>query len=269
MNIGGLQKNSLIDFPGRVCAVVFTQGCNFCCPYCHNPSLFAAGPTHNNASNKLTPEHFVKNSARQAPAYIAELEVLDFLMRRKGLLDGVVISGGEPCLQPDLIDFCRHLKSMGYDLKLDTNGSYPQVLNELVEAKLIDYVAMDLKANPAHYPPELCRQPLASLKEAISQSATILNQSGVEYEFRTTCAAPFINDASITAIAKFIAEHAKVSANSPHNTKQADIPLFLQKPDYRAVLNSQFYINQTPPDDAKMLAWRDIALKYISYCELR
>ena len=326
MRIGGLQKNSLIDFPGRICAVVFTRGCNFLCPYCHNPNLSglanlssAPGQTQNTPETRMagsepdeTPmginkladgdlgvtglaeihlEHGMPNASHSANpsvntsthlastqlpdthlasthlagtqlagTHLNEAEVLNFLSRRKGLLDGVVISGGEPCLQADLTEFCRKLKGMGYELKLDTNGSCPQMLEELINAKLLDYVAMDLKANPAAYPTEVSPKiNPAKLHAALCQSAKILRQSGLAYEFRTTCAEPFINNNSIKAIAQFVAQYAALEG----------VPLYLQKPNYNMVLNPQFHAGMLAPSDETMRAWQKIALEHIPSCQLR
>ena len=121
VEIGGLQKVSLVDYPGRISAVVFMNGCNFTCPYCHNPGL-ARG------------EH--------RPGLPSD-DVLHYLAARRGLIEGVVVSGGEPTLQPDLADFCRAVQSLGYAVKLDTNGSRPNVLRNLIRQRLIDDCSMD------------------------------------------------------------------------------------------------------------------------------
>ncbi|MGC9053845.1 MAG: anaerobic ribonucleoside-triphosphate reductase activating protein, partial [Candidatus Hydrogenedens sp.] len=125
MKIGGFQPFSLSDFPNCVSAIVFTQGCNFRCPFCHNPSL-------------VLPELFLPP--------IPEEALIAFLNERKGKLDGVVITGGEPTIQSDLMKFVSEIKGLGYKVKLDTNGSNPEILKELIENNLLDYVAMDVKA---------------------------------------------------------------------------------------------------------------------------
>ena len=125
MKIGGLLKFTLIDFPGRPAAVVFTQGCNFRCRYCHNPEL-------------VYPHMFAEP--------VAEEEIDAFLKRRQGTLEGIVVSGGEPTLHEDLPQFLAKLKGMGYATKLDTNGTRPEVLKQLIQGKLLDFIAMDLKA---------------------------------------------------------------------------------------------------------------------------
>jgi len=162
IQIGGLQKLTLIDFPGRVAATVFLCGCNLRCPWCYSrelvlPELIAGQPK------------------------ITEKEFFDFLADRKGLLDGIVICGGEPTLNPDLADFISKIKKMGYAVKLDTNGSNPAVLEELIDQKLIDYVALDIKLPKERYEKEL------KIKaEEIEKSIEILRKSGIDHEFRTT-----------------------------------------------------------------------------------
>ena len=130
MKIGGLQKVSLIDYPRRISAVIFTQGCNFRCPYCHNPEL-------------VDPTRYGET--------LSEKEVLAYLEARRGKLDAVTLSGGEPTLQPDLLSFAGRIREQGYLIKVDTNGSRPDVLEKLLDAGLVDYLAMDIKGPPAKY----------------------------------------------------------------------------------------------------------------------
>ncbi len=162
MRIGGFQKFSLLDFPGQLAAIIFTQGCNFRCPYCHNPELV--------------------DPARYAKPLVTG-KVLDFLRRRRGKLGAVVITGGEPTVQPDLVRFVKKLKYMGYLVKLDTNGSHPEVLQSLSAQDLVDYWAMDVKAPPALY--RLISRSTVPVGDVL-RSMDILRQSGREYEFRTT-----------------------------------------------------------------------------------
>lgn len=181
MLFGGIQKNSLIDYPGMVCCVLFTRGCNFHCPYCHNPQL-------------LNPRHPESVS-------IDEEVILDFLRGRKGLLDGVVISGGEPTIQGDLVSFSGRIKSMGYSLKLDTNGGRPDVLEELIRSGYVDYVAMDIKADPRHYPPVISGDADPDL---ITESIRIIMSSDLPYEFRTTCVRPFVDGPIMEEIGRIV-----------------------------------------------------------------
>lgn len=166
MKIGGLLKFTLIDYPGKRAAVIFTQGCNFRCPYCHNPEL-------------VRPELF------RAP--LPEEEVFDFLGRRRGVLEGVVVSGGEPTVHGDLVPFIEKVKGLGFLVKLDTNGTRPDVLRDLLDRNLIDYVAMDLKTSPGRY------DEAAGVKVKIGdirRSIAILKEGLARYEFRTTACRP-------------------------------------------------------------------------------
>ncbi|RLJ70313.1 pyruvate formate lyase activating enzyme [Hydrogenivirga caldilitoris] len=181
MRIGGIQRFTLIDFPGKVACIVFTQGCNFRCPYCYNRSL-------------VLPEYF------EEP--IPEDVFFRFLRSRRGLLDGVVITGGEPTVQEDLLNFMENIKSMGFLVKLDTNGSHPEVVKEVIERELVDYIAMDVKA------------PLRKYKEVIRvedfdvgnivRSIHLLMDSGVDYEFRTTVVREQLTPEDILEIGKLI-----------------------------------------------------------------
>jgi pyruvate formate lyase activating enzyme len=163
MIFGGWQKFSMIDFPGRASAILFTQGCPFRCPFCHNPELI--------------------NPEQKMFAPITEEEILEFLETRRGKLDGVVITGGEPTLHNDLIDFVRKLKEMEFAVKLDTNGSRPEMLERIIRNDLLDYIAMDYKAPLEKYQAHTNSRIEA---EHIRESARIIRDSGVDYEFRTT-----------------------------------------------------------------------------------
>ena len=165
MRLGGLQKLTLLDFPEHVACTVFTLGCNFRCPYCHNSSLVIPGREH--VEGEITEEEFFK-----------------FLRKRKGLLDGVAITGGEPLIHPDIKDFIRKIREEGYLVKLDTNGSFPERLKEILDEGLVDFVAMDIKSSMEGYGVVcgLSNPPAAKLMESIS----ILRNSGIKHEFRTT-----------------------------------------------------------------------------------
>ena len=162
MQIKGLSKTSAIDFPGKLASVLFTGGCNFRCPFCQNPQLV------------LTPGEL---------ADFRSAELLASLAGRRGFTDGVVISGGEPTLQPDLSDFLRQLRELGLAIKLDTNGYRPQVLAQLLADGLVDFVAMDVKSIAARYP-QAAGIPLDYAR--IAESLHLLSASGVAYELRTT-----------------------------------------------------------------------------------
>lgn len=181
MDIQGLQKMTLLDYPGKVACTVFLGGCDFRCPFCHNGELV------------LSP----------APAQLSREELLAFLKKRRGLLDGVCVTGGEPLLRPDLRELLEAVKALGYPVKLDTNGSHPRALAELAEAGLADYVAMDIKNSPALYPltagvPGLDLGP-------IRESAAFLLEGRVEYEFRTTVVREFHDRDSFLAIGPWLA----------------------------------------------------------------
>ena len=162
MKICGLQKTTLLDFPGHVAATIFTGGCNFRCPFCHNSDLLG----------------------NDAPPAFTEEEVLSFLSKRSGILEGVAITGGEPTLQPDLESFIRRIRSIGLQVKLDTNGYRPDVLKSLCEQGLVDYVAMDIKTCKERYP-LLAGIPSIQM-EPIEESVDYLKSCHIPYEFRTT-----------------------------------------------------------------------------------
>lgn len=181
MKIQGLQKLTLLDFPGRTACTVFTSGCNFRCPFCHNASLVVEIP---------------KNAA------MTETEFFDFLKKRKGILDGVCISGGEPLLQPDIEAFVRKIKELGFAVKLDTNGSFPDRLISLIESGLPDYVAMDIKNSPESYAFTAGVDDLDM--EKIKQSISYLKEGHIPYEFRTTVVKHYHTRESMAAIGEWI-----------------------------------------------------------------
>ena len=181
MRICGLQKMSMVDYPGKLAATVFTGGCNLRCPFCHNAGLV----THLQDSPRLE-----------------QAEVLKFLKSRKGLLDAVVLSGGEPLLQSGAAEFLREVRDMGFLVKLDTNGCYPDALKEILDRKLVDYVAMDIKNCRDKYPmtvgipgfdPQLVEQSLSYLKE-----------SGIPFELRTTLVRQFHTPQDIVSIGQWV-----------------------------------------------------------------
>jgi len=160
--IGGLQKVSLIDYPGYISAIVFLQGCNFRCGYCHNPELV--------------------NPQLYGPP-LHEEDIFAFLKKRVDKLDAVTITGGEPTFQKELPDFIRRIRAIGFRVKLDTNGSCTEMLKSMIDENLLDYIAMDIKA-PIHLYDRVCRVNVN--KDEIAQSIRVIMDSSVEYEFRTT-----------------------------------------------------------------------------------
>lgn len=181
MNVQGYQKLTLLDFPGRTACTVFTGGCNLRCPFCHNAGLVRtplAGPN-------LTDE------------------VLVYLQKRRGILDGVCITGGEPLLQPDLADFLRKVKEMGYAVKLDTNGTLPRRLEAILATNLVDYVAMDIKSSPDGYAAATGTDADVS---AVTDSLSLLRHSGIPFELRTTAVRGIHTAADFAAIGEWLGD---------------------------------------------------------------
>ena len=180
MHIHGLQKLTLLDYPGHTACTVFTGGCNYRCPFCHNATLVLR-PT-------------------EQPLIAAE-EVLSFLKKRQGLLDGVCITGGEPTLHPELPDLLREIHTLGYSVKLDTNGTNPEMLRYILVENLADYVAMDIKNSPGRYA-ETCGGP--DVLDKVKASAALRMQSGVDYEVRTTLVHPLHTREDMVAIGQWL-----------------------------------------------------------------
>ena len=185
MEIGGLNTFSLSDFPGKVAAVVFTQGCNFRCPYCHNASLI---PYHYRVPDELL---------------IPEEHFFEFLAYRSNRLDAVVVSGGEPTIHQDLPAFLRRIKDMGFAVKLDTNGSEPEVLKEILENDLVDYIAMDIKAPLDKYK-QVTKALSLTAKDKVKESIELISGSGVDHEFRTTVVEALLTPEDMKAIRKLV-----------------------------------------------------------------
>lgn len=185
MRISGLQKFSMIDYNDKLCAVIFTQGCNFKCPYCHNPELVPM------LSGK---------------ALISLEEVLAFLRRRLGKLDAVVITGGEPLLQKNLIPFLKEVKALGFLIKLDTNGILYQTLEKVIACGLIDYIAMDIKTELSKYE-DVVKVKVA--EESLLQGINLIKESGIEHEFRTTTVEGLISEESIYHIGETLVGESK------------------------------------------------------------
>jgi pyruvate formate lyase activating enzyme len=179
MNIQGFQKLTLLDFPGHMACTVFTGGCNLHCPFCHNAGLV--------------------NSPCEAKSLSDE--VLEYLNKRRGILDAVCITGGEPTLQPDLEDYIRKIKALGYKVKLDTNGYLPKRLQDLIDKGLLDYVAMDIKSSLWRYG-RVCGADIDMGK--IKKSIDILMSEKIDYEFRTTVAKPLFSKGDFVEIGKMI-----------------------------------------------------------------
>lgn len=184
MNISGFQKLTLLDFPGHTACTLFTLGCNMRCPFCHNTPLVTG----------TAEEHY------------DEEEIFSFLKKRRGLLDGVAITGGEPLLQKDIVPFIKRIKELGFAVKLDTNGSLPEKLEELIDKKLIDFIAMDIKNSEEKY----------SLTsgcdidyEKIKKSIALIKNSNIEHEFRTTVVKEYHEKEDIEKIARQLGKNEK------------------------------------------------------------
>ena len=181
MVIQGLQKLTLLDYPGRVACTVFTAGCNFRCPFCHNAGLV----THIDKSNSISEE-----------------EIFSFLKKRQGILDGVCITGGEPLLMPDIVGFIKRIRDLGFLVKLDTNGTFYERLREIIEGGLVDYVAMDIKNSQSKYP--LTAGVDSVDMDSVRKSIELLENSSVDHEFRTTIVRELHTENDMVEIGKWI-----------------------------------------------------------------
>jgi pyruvate formate lyase activating enzyme len=225
----GIQKISLIDYPGKLCCILFTGGCNFRCPYCHNPELVTG-------YEKLP--------------VIEEKDILDFLKKRKGLLDAVEITGGEPTIHKNLPGFISNVKDLNYSVKLDTNGTNPEMLSSLIQKGLIDYSAMDIKGTPEKYS-EIARVEVDLGK--ISESVKILMESKIPYEFRTTVFPEFFGEEDAEKIGKWI-EGARL--------------YILQKPGSGKTLDSE-YNNKRVYSENELKEFLPILSSFIDEVKIR
>jgi len=179
MKIAGIQKISTVDYPGHICATVFTQGCNFRCGFCHNRDLMTTDPD----------------------SRVSQQELFEYLDSRKAMIEGVCITGGEPTFWPDLADFAREIKKTGMKLKLDTNGSNSQMIYDLLQEDLLDYIAMDVKTSLEKY--HLLKVP-ENTEESLLLSIKEIMSSKIPYEFRTTCVPGIVTEEDIHSIAEVI-----------------------------------------------------------------
>ncbi len=227
MKIQGLQKMTLLDYPGRVACTVFLGGCDFRCPFCHNYEL-------------------VEGSM---PVMMEDDEFFAFLDKRHGLLDGVAVTGGEPCLRKDLPEFFRKIREKGFSVKLDTNGNNPKMLEKLIEEGLVDYVAMDVKNSPEKYAATIGLSDFDVSK--VRESVEILKNAGIPYEFRTTVIDEYHDAEDFEKIGQWI-----------RGAKQYFLQAFTDRdtvPDH----------SLHAPQAAKMLEYRDIAARYVESAEVR
>lgn len=232
MLMGGLQKLSLIDYPGKISCVCFLTGCNFRCPYCHNPDLVRG--------KYLTPRP-VDDSA-----------LIEFLEWHRGFLEAVVISGGEPTLTKDIAGLCRRIKGLGYAIKMDTNGSRPWVIRSLIEEGLVDFIAMDIKTEPSLYP-RFIEEKCSS--EHICSSIRIIMESGIDYEFRTTCVRPIVDCRIVENIARLIQGARLFSLQQFHSVK-------ILQPEY-------FHGYKAGYDDGEMMGLKSVAEPFVNACIVR
>ena len=227
MRIGGYEKLSTVDYPGEMACSIFLVGCNFNCGYCHNPSLISGNGK-----------------------YIEKEEVMNYLIQRKDMLDAVCISGGEPTCNPELKDFIKEIKTLGYKVKLDTNGTHPEVVEELLKENLLDYIAMDIKASPKKYSQVVGRK---VNMESIYKSIDLIKNSGIKYEFRTTYL-PVLDKSDINEIATTM-----VKKNSKYFLQQ-----FRNK-----VTNDVAYHGYTPHQSAYILSTAAMVKDTIGMCGIR
>lgn len=181
MTISGLQKTTLIDYPEKIACTVFTHGCNFRCPFCHNPEL-------------------VTKPLKEGEV-VSEEEFFKFLKNRRYLLEGVVVTGGEPCINEDIVDFAKKIKEKGFNVKIDTNGSFPEAIQKLLEEKAVDYIAMDIKSTLEEY--EATTGGFSEV-EKILRSIELIKNSNVDYEFRTTVVKGMHTKESMENIARLL-----------------------------------------------------------------
>lgn len=228
MRIGGFQSFSLADYPEKTCAIVFTRGCPFRCPYCHNPELVTTFSGED----------------------IAIDDVMAFLEKRRGQLEAVTVTGGEPTLQRDLPAFLQSIRDLGYAIKLDTNGTNPVMLASLLDAGAIDYVAMDIKAPLARYA-EIVRMPVR--EEDIRRSIQLIMERAKDYEFRTTIVQGMLAEDDFEEIGAMVsgARRYFLQAFLPTKAIQSD------------------FLHRTAPSMEEMLRFRDIVSRSVESCEIR
>jgi pyruvate formate lyase activating enzyme len=228
MKIGGFQKTSLLDYPDYISAIIWTVGCNFRCPFCYNKNLIFG----------------------DVETYPQE-EIFSFLEKRKGKLEGLVITGGEPLLQEDIVDFTGKVKKLGYLIKIDTNGTYPEKLKELIDKKLVDYIAMDVKAQKKKY------DQLTGVKTKlidIEKSIAIIKNDAPDYEFRTTFIPGLLKKEDIIEIAKWLEGSKRFYLQQFKN----DIPLV-----------SSEYQNIAPYTKKELMETLNEIKHYFQNCDVR
>lgn len=228
MNIQGLQKLTLLDYPGKMACTIFTAGCNLRCPFCHNSRLV------------INPENRSEYS---------DEEIFSFLKKRVGVLDGVAITGGEPLLQNDIEDFIGRVRELGYSVKLDTNGTFPDKLRSLVEKGLVDYIAMDIKNSPELYAETvgISGYDISKIKESIA----FLLEGKVNYEFRTTVVREFHSVFGMNSLGEMI-----------KGAKRHFLQGFIDSGELIG-----FGMSAVPKEEMERM--KNIMLQYVDECEIR
>lgn len=228
MQICGFNKTTLLDYPEHLACGIFLGGCNFHCPFCQNKTLVLAP-----GSQPSIPKE----------------EILAHLKKRQGILDGICISGGEPTLAPDLLDFMKEIKKLGYNIKLDTNGYRPEIIKTAIDNGFVDYIAMDIKSSLDEYP-ILCGKNNLEIARIV-ETVSIIQTVGIKHEFRTTVVKPYHSDASFTAIGNWL---------------QSDSPYYLQEfRDSEDVMQP----NLSAFSKEEMLHFKEILLPYLPNTHLR
>jgi len=233
MLIGGLEKITLIDYPGHIASIVFTSGCNFRCPFCHNPELVYLEDNQKGRVN------------------VSERDLFDFLEKRKGKIEGVVITGGEPTLHHDLPKFTKKIKKMGYKVKLDTNGTNLEMVKKMVDDELIDYIAMDIKSDLNHYGQVV--NAVLDL-EMIKDSIAFIKSNGLPYEFRTTMLPVFITEEIFRNMGEMI-----------KGAKRWYLQNFIASEN---LLDKNFKKEKSFTDN-ELEAWKKIGSEYVGKCDIR
>lgn len=288
MNVGGLQKLSLLDYPEHLAAIIFTQGCNFHCHYCYNPQLVVPAPHRPDevgagagpAPPRPSPAFREKRGSREAGAGPAPLQsstegpdpnsskgsedeaqkghlnlsedgLFEFLKLRQGILEAVVITGGEPTIHKDLPEFIAKIKKLGYLVKLDTNGANPEMLQKLIDDKSIDYIAMDIKAPLDKYEKVVGTKVFLPVLE---KSVKIIKESNLPYEFRTTLVPDLLDEKDIEEIGELIKSAEK---------------WYLQKFKSDTKLVDSGLESKQPYSEKVMEEMCEVAKRYIKYCEIR
>lgn len=238
MKIGGLEKLSLLDYPDHLAAIIFTSGCNFRCKYCYNPLL-------------VCPNKEADDENKEGLGLINDKDLFLFLKERYGRLDGVVVSGGEPTLHQDLPEFIKKIKDIGYDVKLDSNGTNPEMLQHLIDSKLVDYIAMDIKSPLKDY------EKVVAVKvnfQKLEESVKIIMNSGIPYEFRSTMVPGLVNTEDVIKMGESIKGASK---------------WYFQKFKSNTPLVDPEFGGKNAFTDKEMKEFVEIGKKYADKCDFR